>query len=134
MYPWPSFGGFLFTTDERALFETDAGWVRTPAYDRTRAFGTATDVITATSIGSAERTFELMLTPERFAALETMLNSKAVFTDWTRPVPDSRLAFMTEITALGDVVSSRVFAPNTAPSPGFMPRRKRHVRLTFVTA
>ncbi len=132
-YPWPSFGGFNFQRDERATFESDAGWALAPSYDRQRPFGTATDVITALSIGSAERTFECYLAPNRFAALLTMLNSRAVLTDWQRPIPDSRAAFMTECTPLGDSISSHS-GRSQPPSPSVTLLRKLHVRLTFVSA
>jgi hypothetical protein len=133
-YPWPSFGGFLFQKNEEALWESDAGWVPAPTYDRQKPLGSATDVITALSIGSLERTFEIVIAPDRYRALFTMLNSAAVLTDWERPIPDSRPAFLTELTPLNSTISTRI-APTgrinfRAPTPG----HAMHVRLTFVSA
>lgn len=105
MYPWPSFGGFQFKPTEHEIWATDVGWVRTPSYSRDRPLGSDTDVIIALSIGSADRSFELILTPARFDALEQLMNTTAIFTDWGRPIPDSRLAFLTEVSAIEDVIS-----------------------------
>lgn len=123
-YPWASFSGFFFHREETAIYGTDIGWVKTPSYSRQRPLGTATDVITTLSIGSAERTFELHLTPARYTALESLLNSQGLFTDWTRPTPDSRQAFLAEVSPLGDVISY---------SKDGTAIRKRHARVTLVT-
>lgn len=125
MYPWPSFGGFSFRKEEHAIYGTDAGWTNAPTYARNRPLGSDSDVITALSIGSAERTFEIILTPERFAALFNLLNTKGLFTDWERPIPDSRQAFLSELVPLANVISSDTRA--TA-------QRKRHCRVTFISA
>lgn len=123
--PWASFGGFLFQRSEHIIWGTDAGWVRTPSYSRQRPFGSATDAITTIAIGSAERTFEIILTPSRFDSLEMLMNSKALFTDWGQP-PDSRVAFLTEVTPVEDVVS---YAPNVTYAT-----RKRRTRITLISA
>lgn len=123
MYPYPSFGGYQFHRDEH--FYSDTNWVKTPAYQRQRPLGSATDVAIALSIGSAERSFELYLTPARFAQIEGMLNTSALFTDWGRPVPDSRQAFLTEVTSSQDVYSYK---------PTGITGRKIPTKLTFITA
>ena len=125
MYPFPSFGGFQFKRDETAIWGTDIGWAKTPAYNRQRPLGSAADVTVALSIGSAERSFEINLTPTRFAALEQMLNTRAIFTDWGRPTPDSRMAFLSEVIPVEDIVSH---------IPNGIDRRKRHVRIVLVSA
>lgn len=124
-YPWPSFGGFLFQRDETVIWGTDAGWEKAPTYNRQRPLGTSSDVITTLAIGSSERTFEAVFTVERFTALEGLLNTKAVFTDWGRPLPDSRNAFLSEVVPIEDVISY---------FPDGVPKRKRRARLTFVSA
>lgn len=106
MYPWPSFGGFQFHRDETAVYGTDTGWNIAPNYSRQRPLGSAIDAITTLSIGSAERSFEAYLTPERFQILFSMINTKAVFTDWTRPTPDSRNAFLSDVTQVNTGVFS----------------------------
>ena len=123
MYPYPSFGGFQFKRDEH--FYSDTNWVKTPSYQRQRPLGTGTDVAIALSIGSAERTFELYLTPTRFAQLEGMLNTTGLLTDWGRPIPDSRQAFLTEVTPSSDVYSYK---------PTGITGRKIPTKLTFITA
>lgn len=100
MYPFPSFGGFQFKREETAVYGTDTGWNIVPAYSRQRPLGSAADAITTMSIGSADRSFELYLTPERFQILLSLINTKALFTDWNRPVPDSRNAFLAEVTQI----------------------------------
>lgn len=122
MYPYPSFGGFQFKRDEH--FYTDTNWVKTPSYQRQRPLGSATDVALALAIGSAERSFELYLTPTRFAQIEAMLNTRATLTDWGRPVPDSREAFLIEITPSQDVYSYK---------PTGITGRKIPTKLTFIT-
>lgn len=104
-YPFAGFGGFQFRREEHALWGTDIGWALAPSYSRQRPLGSSSDVISALAIGSAERSFELHLTPERFDALQSLINTTGLFTDWTRPVPDSRMAFLTEVTPIEDVIS-----------------------------
>lgn len=121
-YPFPSYGGFQFKRGEH--FYSDTNWVKIPSYQRSRPLGTATDVAIALSIGSAERTFELYLTPTRFAQLEAMVNTKAVLTDWGRPTPDSRQAFLTEVIPSQDVYSYK---------PTGITGRKIPTKLTFIS-
>ena len=122
-FPFPSFGGFLFKKEES--WYSDTNWVKTPAYQRQRPLGSATDVAIALSIGSAERSFELYLTPERFAQLEGMLNTTALFTDRGRPTPDSRQAFLTEVIPSQDVYSYK---------PTGITGRKIPTKITLITA
>ena len=105
-YPWPSFGAFFFKREESAHFETDAGWALTPAYVQQRPIGSTVDYIIATSIGSATRSFEVTLTYSRFLQLQQLINTIAVFTDWLRPLPDSRMAFLSEVTPLEQVANA----------------------------
>jgi hypothetical protein len=99
-YPWPSFGTFQFKRTETAHFETDAGWVLAPTYAQQRPIGSTVDNIIAISIGSASRTFECNLEQSRLNELQSRLNTQATFTDWVRPLPNSRPAFLTEVTPL----------------------------------
>lgn len=123
MYPYPSFGGFQFHKDES--WYSDTNWVKIPSYQRSRPLGSATDVAIALSIGSAERSFELYLTPTRFSQLEGMVNTTAQFTDRGRPIPDSRQAFLTEVTPNQDVYSYQ---------PTGIVGRKIPTKVTFITA
>jgi fructose-1,6-bisphosphatase/inositol monophosphatase family enzyme len=93
-YPWAGFSSFLFTRDEIPIFGTDMGWQRLPSIDRARPLGSATDSIVTTAAGSATRAFELYLDPTRLAALEALVNTTGTFTDWERPTPDTRSAFL----------------------------------------
>ena len=93
-FPWSGFASFLFTREEIPIFGTDMGWQRLPSIDRTRPLGSATDSIVTTAAGSATRSFEIYLSPTRLAALEALVNTTATFTDWERPTPDSRSAFL----------------------------------------
>lgn len=102
-YPWPSFGTFQFKREESAHFETDAGWVLAPSFVQQRPIGSTVDNVFAVSIGSATRSFEITLTRTRFLELQQFLNTTAVFTDWNRPQPDTREAFLSEVTPLEQV-------------------------------
>lgn len=104
-YPWASFGGFIFTREEHSIWGTDAGWFLSPSYARSRPLGSNYDVIAALSIGSAERSFEIILSAARLQALVTFTNTKQLFTDWGRPIPDSRQAFISEVVPLEELVS-----------------------------
>lgn len=104
-FPWPSFGGFRFLgVDERPVFRTDSGWNRRISTSRQRPLGTATDSIVTLAVGSASRAFEVHLTPARLAILEALVNTTALFTDWERPNPDSRQAFLMAVTQLDRTV------------------------------
>lgn len=106
-YPWPSLGGFIFKKDEQAIFESDTYWLLAPGYSRQRPLGTDSEVITTLSIGSSERSFEVNLTPSRYKSLENMINSKVPFTDWTRPIPETRMVFISEVSIVQEVFSTR---------------------------
>lgn len=114
----------MFRSHEHAIWGTDAGWTRLPSYARQRILGSSSDVITTLAIGSAERSFEVVLTPDRFNSLELLLSTKGLLTDWSNPTPDSRMAVLTEIVAIEDVISD---------IPTGIAGRKRRARLTFVT-
>lgn len=98
MYPFPSFGSFVFKKSETVLWGSDQGWSLAPSYVQVRPVGSSTDHIAATAIGSATRTFEVNLEPARFAELQNLLNTTAEFTDWERPTPDSRSAFLSDVS------------------------------------
>lgn len=125
MYPWPSFGGFLFKREEHILYGTDSGWVLTPSYQRAKPLGTATDVITTLSIGSRERTFEVNLSLARYTQLEAMINTTALFTDWNRPTPDSRQSFLSGISPVDPEVASY--------KPVGIYNRKIRAKITLIT-
>ena len=124
--PWASFGGFKFKADEKPIYGTDAGWGRSPKYARQSILGSSTDVMTALSIGSAERSFEMLLTPRRFDQLEMLLNSRALFTDWRRPEPDARMSFLAEL-----IPTESVFSSNSCQENAW---QKRRVRITIVSS
>lgn len=125
MYPWPSIGGFLFKREEHIIFGTDSGWISSPNYQRSRPLGTATDVIITLSIGSKERTFEVNLSLTRYNQLEAMLNTTALFTDWARPIPDSRQAFVASVTISDPELASY--------KPTGIYGRKIRTKITLVT-
>lgn len=99
-YPFPSFASFNFYRDEWPLPGTDVPWNREPSMSSHRPLGSATDNVVTTSLGSRIRSFESLLTPQRFAQLELLVQSAGVFTGWERPVPISYQAFLVNIEAL----------------------------------
>jgi hypothetical protein len=137
-YPWPSFGGFLFRLSEHAIWQTDTGWVISPTYVRQRPLGSGTDAIVTTAIGSSERSFDMLLDPQRLQSLQGLLNTKATFTDWRRPAPDSRPAFLAGIAIVQDVIakeSKQNAVGSTNGSIGtYITRRKIQVRITLISA
>lgn len=99
-YPWAGFGSFLFTREEQPLFGSDVGWQRLPSIDRSRPLGSATDSIVTLAVGSTTRAFECYLSPSRLSTLSGLVNTSATFTDWERPTPDSRSAFLRSLMPL----------------------------------
>src|SRR5262249_41975347 len=93
-------GAFLFKREESPLYGTDLGWISNPQYVRQSPLGSSGDSIITTAIGSFDRTFEIYLSPERFNILQSLVNSSYEFTDWERPVPDSRQAFLASVIQL----------------------------------
>ena len=104
-YPWAGFGAFVFQREEWPLIGTDNGWNRSPSISRSRPLGSATDDIVALAIGSAERSFECLLTPARFASLEALVNTIGTLVDWSRPTPDSRSAYLAKVSQMGWVAA-----------------------------
>lgn len=125
-YPWPSFGGFKFKREEHILWGSDSGWALAPSIAVGRPHGSATNVITTLAIGSAERTFEINLSVARFSALQLLLNSKAVFTDWGRPLPDSRMAFLSTVTPTDPELISN--------NPNGIANRKIRTKIALISA
>lgn len=125
MYPWPSLGGFLFQSSEHSIYGLDSGWSLSPSYSRQKPLGSATDVATTIAIGSRERSFELNLTVARFNALESLINTSVSFTDWNRPVPDSRNVFVAEVVP--------TISEQTSYIPGGIAQRKIRARVTLIT-
>jgi len=98
-YPWAGFGDtWRFHRDEQPIFGTDSLWTRAPSYSQARPLGSAIDSIVTLAIGSAVRSFECHLSPTRFNELEALVNTSNDFTDWKRPTPDSRAAFLLRLT------------------------------------
>jgi len=77
---------------------SDSGWNLKPSYDRSTPLGSAKDSIVTLAIGSAERSFELYLSPARFSTLLALLNTQQTFTDWERPLPESRSVFVADVS------------------------------------
>jgi hypothetical protein len=102
-FPFAGFSSYLFANDERPVRDSDTDWNVAPTVNRSRSLGTATDRIQAMAIGSAERSFELFLEPARFATLKALINTTATFTDWTRPTPDSRSAYLQNVRSGGNI-------------------------------
>lgn len=97
-YPWPGFGTFQFTRAERPLDGLGGGWNYTPAEARSRALGAYSDSVVLLNVGSGTRQFDCYLSPARFNQLRALLWTVDTFTDWDRPVPDSRPARLDEVT------------------------------------
>lgn len=125
-YPFPSFGSFNFQRDETADWEGDVGWIPSPSYGRSRALGTNKDILTTFSIGSFERTIEVNLSWDRYQIILSLLNSYAVFTDWRRPTPESKPAFLSEVVPIRDVLVSKDLC-------GAQGMFKKRTRLTFIS-
>lgn len=107
-YPWPGFGTFVFTREERPIHGSDTGWQRDhPNYDVAMPLGSSRDSVVLIAVGSARRSFECYLSPTRYTALEALLTTSAVFTDWSQPTPDSRQAVLMALSAIDQYVTMR---------------------------
>lgn len=96
MYPWAGFSSFVFTPSEQPMDDTH--WKIGPNYSRRKPLGSTVDSIVTLGIGSADRTLEdIYFEPDRFATLQSLVNTLGTFTDWDRPVPDSRSAFLANV-------------------------------------
>jgi hypothetical protein len=102
-YPFAGFGSIFFADDERPLETSDSNWINEPSYARSRALGSAKDNIRTLAIGSAERSFEILMTASRYAAARALINTTATFTDWDRPTPDSRSAKLANVRFVANV-------------------------------
>ena len=105
-YPWPSFGSsFTFRREEQPVPGTDTWWSRQAEVRRFRPLGTAVtdpDVVMRQSSGSAQRSFECWMDPDRFDTLAALTGSVDTFTDWGRPTPDSRSACLLAAVVQGE--------------------------------
>lgn len=90
----------MFSRPETVRFGTDAGWVRQAHFNVQSPLGSAVDNITTLALGSLTRSFEVVLSPDRYAELAALLNVTSSFTDWQRPLPDSRPAVMMDMDPL----------------------------------
>ena len=102
-YPFAGFGSFLFRQDERPLDDSDTEWIASPTVQRSRALGTANDRLQTMSIGSLDRSFEMMFEPDRYSTIFAMINTTDTFTDWRRPAPDSRNARLANVRFIRNV-------------------------------
>lgn len=102
-YPFPSFGTFLFQRDETALDGLGGWWQYRTNEARSAVAGALTDNIVLIAVGSATREFQCYLSPTRLNELRALLYSTGQFTDWNRPLPDSRSARLDEVIYNGSV-------------------------------
>lgn len=126
MFPWFSFGAFLFQATEQPIFGSDTDWVNTPTISRQRPLGATADAILSLGIGSADRTWEAYFTPDRFTSLLPSLSTSALLTDWRRPTPDSRSAVLVglEQVEADDIAVQSAYATT---------QRRIRARLSFVS-
>lgn len=96
-YPFASYGSFVFSNDEVAIRFTDSYWNQAPTFARSRPLGALSDNLVLLAGGSSERTFELLLAPDRFNTLSLLVGFPSTFCDWDRPTPDSRNAMLMQI-------------------------------------
>lgn len=102
-YPWAGFEDtlgtqFKFRSDEQPIEGTDTFWRKQPKRDQSSNLGSSRDSIRTLAVGSATRTFELWMEQSRLDQFEGMLGRNGYFTDWLRPTPDSRAAYISEVT------------------------------------
>ena len=102
-YPFAGFSSFLFQRDEMPTDSVGGQWNVGPNYQKSRPLGATRDSILTVAVGSAVRSFECYMFPARYATLRALINTAGLFTDWTRPTPDSRQAFLDNAEDLGSV-------------------------------
>lgn len=103
-YPWASFGAFTFAPWETALDLVGGSWNFQLNESRQAAVGGIVDSIQLISISSGRRQFDCFMSPARVDALRAYVGTVGLFTDWARPLPDSRQARLDGI-ATGDFIA-----------------------------
>lgn len=124
-YPWFSFGNFLFEREETPLLGSDTGWAISPSIARARALGSTTDSVLTVALGSMDRSFDLLLSPARYAALQALAGTTAVLTDWKRPTPDTRNAVLSGVVLSSEEIMVRCHDGTR--------QLKRRVTLSFIS-
>lgn len=125
MYPWASFGNIMWERTERPLYRTDTDWKITPVRDQSVNLGSSSDSIVTLGIGSRVRSWEMYLTPARLAAHQALIGTTDTMTDWDRPTPDSRSAYLANVEPLDRDVAVVCGDGTTL--------RKIRARITFIT-
>lgn len=100
MWPWASFGSFQFQPNERPVDNSDVGWNRNASIAQNINLGSSADDIQVMAPRSKTRSFEIRLTPDRFAQLDALTLTTDDFTDWDRPAPNLQRAFLSRVTQL----------------------------------
>lgn len=102
MYPFPSFGTFLFKEDLDNT--TDTWWNRESKATFRRFlsdYPNDLSYVRPVERGNGLRSFEMQMTLARVTELQNNYqNTLAVFTDWQRPTPDSRYAWLKTVQVL----------------------------------
>lgn len=106
-YPFPSFGDFLFLTEETPSWNNDTGWQPVSSVATTAVLGgtTASPIMLGVVF---ERSFEIILTPDRLRELQAMIGLRADFCDWDQPVPNARPAFLNDVAHQEEVLASKL--------------------------
>lgn len=135
-YPFPSFGTFLFTENREA--DTDTWWNRESQATFRRFlsdFPNDLSYVRPTQRGNGVRSFEIQMTLDRVIMLQNSYqNTLADFTDWQRPTPDSRYAWLKTVQVLPEPVKISTKQQRALCAGGGSNSPLVRVRLEFVEA
>jgi hypothetical protein len=126
-YPFASFSSFTFLRTERPIWDTDPGWQNSMSFARNLPLGANRP--TLLNLGSqAERSFEMWMSPARVAALSGLLGITSTFTDWDRPLPTRRQAYLSAVNTTTNIA----VMDNRPGDPTDTTQRRQRVRITLI--
>lgn len=107
-FPWAGFGTIRFKRHEAPIIGTDTGWNANPKFAESTPTGAIRNDIVTLSIGSETRSFEQYMDPDRVTAYKALINTSHVLTDFDRPSPVQRQAFLRNVREVEhEVVGAR---------------------------
>ena len=131
-YPWAGYDGLgNFKRAEMPLFGTDKGWNYSPQIDYGKVLGAAREDVAVLGLGSARRSWEMHMEPDRFATLQALIGTFGTLTDWTRPTPDSRAVVLAQVEQVDPEVGQG--GCDTSVSTPAHASRKIRVRVDWVS-
>lgn len=90
------FGTFTFTREESAVWPTDSGW-RSEVETIDLLPPNGAPLMLGAQVQRQTRTFAVLLPRDRLVDLQALIGTTDTFVDWSRPVPETRTAYLAGI-------------------------------------